>query len=103
MGNGTERPTGTRLSEEERAEIHRIADRYGATNVRLFGSRARGEERIDSDVDLLVWRGPHMSLLDLVGMEQEIEDLLGRAVDLVTDSGLSPYLRDQILAEAVPL
>ena len=93
----------TGLNEEERAEIRRIAGRYGATNVRLFGSHARGEARRDSDVDLLVRRGPDMSLLDLIGMEQEIENCLGRAVDLLTDSGLSPYLRDRILAEAVAL
>ena len=57
--------------ERNREEIHRIAARHGARNVRVFGSVARGEDRSDSDVDLLVEMQDDRSLLDLVGLEQE--------------------------------
>lgn len=89
--------------ERHRDEILRIARRHGAQRVRLFGSAARGESRADSDVDLLVALDEGRSLLDLVALKQEIEELLHRSVDVVTDRALSPYLRDRVLAEAVPL
>jgi predicted nucleotidyltransferase len=86
-----------------RAEILRIVGRYGGSNVRLFGSLARGEGRLDSDVDLLIDLEPQRSLLDLVAIKQDLEDLLGRPVDVVTEDAVSPYLRDPILDDAVPL
>ncbi len=86
-----------------RAEILQIAAEHGASHVRAFGSRAKGEGRADSDIDLLLDLEAGRSLLDLIGLEQAIEDLTHLEVDVVTTAGLSPYLRDRILAEAVPL
>lgn len=86
-----------------RAEILSIATRYGARNVRVFGSVARGEERADSDIDFLVEMETGRSLFDLVGLEQELSELLDRKVEVLTDGGLSPYLQQRILSEAASL
>ena len=91
------------LLERHRDEILALAARRGASNIRLFGSAARGELHANSDIDLLVSFEPGRSLLDLIGLKHDVEDLIHRPVDLVTDSGLSPYLRERVLAEAVPL
>ena len=80
-----------------------IAARHGARNVRVFGSIARGDARPDSDIDLLVDLEPGRSLLDHVGLWQDLEELLERRVDVVVDGGLSPHLEKRILAEATPL
>jgi predicted nucleotidyltransferase len=86
-----------------RAEILELALRHGARDVRVFGSLARGEGREDSDLDLLVTLGEGRSLLDLVGLKQDLEDLVKRPVDVVTEQALSPYLREHVLSEAIPL
>jgi predicted nucleotidyltransferase len=86
-----------------RREIVRCAAVHGARNVRVFGSIARGEAGTTSDVDLLVEMEPGRSLLDLVGLWQNLEDLLDGQVDVLSDRGLSPHLRDRIMAEVVPL
>ncbi len=86
-----------------RRAILELAARHGARNVRVFGSIARGEDRPDSDVDLLVDVEPGRSLLDVIALEQDLEALLGRPVDVQTDGGLSPYLQQRILAEAAAL
>lgn len=86
-----------------RAEIDRLAVEYGARNVRVFGSVARGDAGPSSDVDVLVEFEPGRSLLDLIGLAQDLEDLLGCRVDVVSEGGISPYLKDDILGEAVPL
>lgn len=91
------------LVEAHREEILGVAKRHGAITVRLFGSRARGEARGASDLDLLVSLEEGTSLLDLVAMKQEIEELLGCPVDVVSERALSPHLRERILAEAAPL
>jgi uncharacterized protein len=88
---------------ERRSEILDRASQHGARNVRVFGSAARGDAGPASDVDLLVEMDPGRSLLDFVGLWQELEDLLGLKVDLVSDRGISPYLREQILSEAIAL
>lgn len=93
----------TSLITRHRPEILRLAAAHGAHNVRLFGSAARGETRDESDIDVLVSMEPGRSLLDLVGLSQDLEHLLGCQVDVVSDRGLSPYLRDRILAEAMTL
>jgi predicted nucleotidyltransferase len=86
-----------------RQEILQVAERHGARNVRVFGSAARGTDRPDSDVDLLVDMEPGRSLLDLVAPGQELEELLDRKVDIVTDSAVHPAIRPHILADARPL
>jgi predicted nucleotidyltransferase len=85
------------------SEVLRVAHLHGARTVRVFGSRARGDARDDSDLDLLISLEPGRSLLDIVAIKQDLEDLLGYPVDVVTEGGLSPYLRERILAEALPL
>ena len=91
------------LRKLRRDEILALADRYGAMNVRVFGSVARGESGPESDLDLLVDMQKGRSLLDLVAFWQDLEDLLHCHVDVITDGGVSPMLRDRIYAEAVPL
>jgi predicted nucleotidyltransferase len=91
------------LLKEKREEILSIATKYGAFNVRIFGSVARGEETADSDVDFLVELEPGRNLLDRIALMQDLEDLLGRKVDVATVKGLREYFRDRILNEAVPL
>jgi predicted nucleotidyltransferase len=86
-----------------RDRVLALAARHGAQNVRVFGSAARGEDRPGSDVDLLVRFERGRSLLDHVALEQDLEELLHCEVDVVPEDGMSPYLRERILAEAVPL
>jgi hypothetical protein len=95
--------TSPHLGSGEREDINRIAAAHGARNVRLFGSVRRSESSASSDLDLLVDMSEGRSLLDLVALGDDLEEALGRAVDVVTENGLSPYLRDRILAEAVAL
>ena len=92
-----------RVLDDHRDEILSIAQSHGARVVEVFGSRARGQARPDSDLDLLVTLEPGRSLLDLVAIKQDIEDLLGLNVDVLTPASVSPYLRDRVLREAVPL
>jgi predicted nucleotidyltransferase len=84
-------------------DILRIARENGATTVRVFGSRARGDASAASDLDLLIRLEPNRSLLDLVGMKLALEDFLGVRVDVVTEQALSPYIRAAVLAEAKEL
>ena len=93
----------TRLLEQHREAILRIAAKYGARNVRVFGSTVRGTASDSSDVDILVDLADDRSLLDHVGLQQELEEVLGRKVDVVVEGGISPYLEKRILSEAVPL
>ena len=83
--------------------IRDVAARHGASDVRVFGSFARGTQQNHSDLDLLVDLAPGRSLLDLIAIQQDLEDLLGRRVDVVTTRSLSPYLRDAVLKDAIPL
>jgi uncharacterized protein len=92
-----------RLLGEKREEILKVAARHGARNVRVFGSRARGEGKADSDFDILVTVAEHTSLLEIVAIQQDLEDLLGSSVHVVTEDSISPYLRDRVLKEAVRL
>jgi len=86
-----------------REEILRLAAHYGATNVRVFGSVARGEAQPGSDVDLLVQMEPDRSLFDLAALVMELEALLGRPVDVMPDDAIYWLLRRRILSEAQPL
>jgi uncharacterized protein len=87
----------------KRTEILATASRHGARNVRIFGSVARGDDTSASDIDLLVEFSPDRSLYDLVGLQLDIESLLGRRTDIVTEASLHALLRERILAEASPL
>jgi predicted nucleotidyltransferase len=84
-------------------EILRIAAKYGAYNVRVFGSVARGEARPDSDVDFLVELEPQRTLLDQIALIQSLEELLGRKVDVTEPETLHELIRDKVLREAVVL
>lgn len=87
---------------EQREAILEICRRHGVSRVRLFGSAARGTERPDSDVDILVDAGS-ASLFDLAALEEEIEGILGRRVQVVSEGGLKPRVREIVLQEAVPV
>jgi uncharacterized protein len=83
--------------------LHQIATRYGASNLRLFGSVARGEERPDSDIDLLIDLADDRGFGDYLALAEELEALLQRKVDLVLARSLSPHFRPYIEADATPL
>lgn len=83
-----------------RDDILASAARHGATRVRVFGSVARGDEGPDSDVDFLVLPGEACGLIELIALQQELEHLLGRRVDVVSERALHPTIRDEVLAEA---
>jgi len=89
--------------QEKREEILRICAKYGAKSVRVFGSVARGRADAESDFDFLVELEPGRSLFDLGGLQYELEQLLGRSVDVVTERGLKVRIRDRVLREALPL
>jgi predicted nucleotidyltransferase len=89
--------------QAKRQHILRTAARHGARNVRLFGSAARGEANSDSDIDFLVDVGPVHSPWFPAGLVVDLEELLGCDVDVVTEEALHWYIRDRVLAEAVPL
>jgi predicted nucleotidyltransferase len=91
------------LRADRRAEILRLAGRYGARNLRVFGSVARGEAGQGSDLDLLVDWEPGRSLWDHAGLVEELQELLGVKVHIGTERSLHWYVRDRILREATPL
>jgi uncharacterized protein len=87
----------------KRNEILLIAAKHGARNVRIFGSALKKVQRPDSDIDLLVEMERGRSLIDLVELNDALEAVLQRHVDVVTDGGISPFMKDRIYEEAVPL
>lgn len=95
-------PLGARV-RKHRDEIQRITAKYGLTNVRVFGSVARGTETADSDIDLLVDLGAGVSLLTLARCQRELETLLTASVDVVPADGLKPRVARTVAAEVVPL
>lgn len=92
-----------RIVKEKRGEILRIVARYGTHDVRLFGSVARGEDDRESEVDFVVKLEAGRSLLDLGGLQMELEDLLGCRVDVMTVRGLKARIRERVLREAMPV
>lgn len=95
-------PLGERIAES-RSAILAVAARRHASNVRVFGSVARGEDSPSSDIDLLVDLDPSANPLDLLDLGCDLEDELGVKVDVGTPASLRPFLRDEILAEAIAL
>jgi uncharacterized protein len=91
------------ILRHRRQEVLRIASRHGASNVRVFGSVARGEAGPESDVDFLVDLERGRSLLDHAALKVELEQLLERPVDVATERGLKARIREHILQEAIPL
>ena len=91
------------LLQAKREDILRTASKYGAYNVRVFGSVARGEADSESDIDLLVNMEPGRNLLDLSGLLIDLEELLDCNVDLVTEDGLRDRIRERVLKEAIAL
>ena len=91
------------LTEALAAEIRQLGDRYGIRNIRAFGSFARGEADLESDIDLLVEYVPGHGGFAFVDFCDAVEGLLRRKVDVVTEKSLHPVIRDKVLAEAVPL
>ena len=91
------------LLQEKREDILRLAKEYGAFNVRVFGSVARGEADEKSDIDLLVTLENGRSLLDLVGLWMDLEELLQRKVDVISEGGLRGGFGEYVLKDAVAL
>ncbi len=91
------------LLESKREAVLDLARRYGVTRVRVFGSMAREDATEESDVDLLVDVGEATTGFGLGGLLMDLQDLLGRRVDLVTEQALHPSIRESILSEAVRL
>ena len=89
--------------DAKRTQVLHLAQTYGARNVRMIGSVARGEAGPDSDLDLLVDLEQGRSLLDQATLMIELEKLLGCKVDVATDQGLRSRVRERVLKEAVPL
>lgn len=89
--------------EQKRAAIREAAARFGITNVRVFGSAARGTDHAGSDIDLLVDARPGTTLFDLGGLQVELEAMLGTEVDLLTPADLPASFRAKVLAEALPV
>lgn len=91
------------LLRKKREEILRVCAKYGARNVRVFGSVARGEADEKSDIDLVVEFEPGRTLLDHAGLWLELQELLTCKVDVVSERGIKPRIRERVLREAVPL
>lgn len=89
--------------QAKRAEILKLADKYGADNVRVFGSVVRGTAGPNSDVDILVHMEQGRSLIDYIALMQDLQALLGIKVDLVEDEALHPLIREKVLSEVVSL
>ncbi len=91
------------LVHSKRDEILALAAKHKARHVRLFGSAVRGEEQAESDVDFLVDFEDGASLFDHIRLVQDLEDLLGRKVDVVSDRSLHWFIRDRVRSEAAPV
>jgi len=91
------------LLQAKRQEILALAAHHGARSLQIFGSFARGESHIASDIDFLVELGPGATLIDLGSLQMDLQDLLGRKVDVVEPDALHWSIREQVLREAVPL
>jgi uncharacterized protein len=91
------------LLYQKREDIRRIAAKHGATNIRVFGSVARDQAKPDSDLDLLIDAGPNTSSWFPAGLILDLENLLGCRVEVVTEKGLNPQIRESVVSEAIPI
>ena len=91
------------LLYERRTDIQKVAAKHGAFNLRVFGSVVREEEAEDSDIDFLVNTGQKTSPWFPGGLILKLEEMLGRPIEIVTEKGLNPLIRNQVLKEAIPL
>jgi len=91
------------LSEADTKKIIKIAKKYGALKVSLFGSYARGDAQESSDIDVLVELESGRSLFDLIRLERELKETLGLEVDVFTPNSLHPRIRNRIMKERVPV
>jgi uncharacterized protein len=91
------------LLNDKQNDIKQIAAKHGAYNIRIFGSVVRGEETENSDIDFLVDTGPEVSPWFPGGLIFELEQLLGHPIEIVTEKGLNPLIRNQVLKEAISL
>ena len=89
--------------QQKRDEICAIAAKHGAYNIRIFGSVARGQADPDSDIDFLIDAGPATSSWFPAGLILDLQEILGRRVEVVTEKALSPFIRDYVIREAIPL
>ena len=84
----------------DRKRLASLCEQHGAIRLRLFGSAARGEERPDSDIDIIVDFKRPVGFIELIRFENALAEFFGRSVDLVTEPGLSPFIKDSVLASA---
>jgi hypothetical protein len=91
------------LLKEKRDVILAAARRHGVRNIRIFGSVARGEDDSESDIDFLVDMEPGRSILDHASLLIELQQLLGRKVDVISERGIKNRIRERVLREAIPL
>jgi len=91
------------LVKKKHAQILALAKKHGVLNIRLFGSVAKNEDKKSSDVDFLVEMTKGSTLFDIIALKQDMEDMLGVKVDIVTVASLSPYIREDVLKEVVNL
>lgn len=89
------------LLQKDRDLVLQIASKYGAYNIRVFGSSSREEDHDNSDIDLLVDFDEGRSLFDLIGFKQELEEHFGREADIVTENSLHPLLQNKVRQEAI--
>lgn len=89
--------------EQNRELIREVASHYRVANLRVFGSVLHGDDKEDSDIDIVVDVLPGTSLFDLTGLKAELEQALGVPIDIVTSTGLHRFIRDEVLAEAQPV
>jgi predicted nucleotidyltransferase len=95
--------TTLQLLKHKRSQLLEIATKHGVTSIRVFGSAARQEDSPDSDVDFLVSVGPKTSSGFPSGLILDLESILGRRVEIITEAGLNPYIRKQVLEETMPI
>ncbi len=103
MSDTTKSPPTLEALRARRDEILALADRYGAYNVRVFGSVARGDSTPESDVDLLVNFRPGTSLYELSGLWQDLQEMLGCQINIISEGGLKERMRKRIEKDLTPL